>query len=225
MAQFWGKYRGTVVDNVDPLKIGRVKPLVPAISDMELNWAMPCAPYAGPQVGFYAIPPVEASVWIEFEGGDPNYPIWSGGFWETQEEKSVPPDATGPQKKVWQTDKMVLILDDEAGELTAKMDTDNGTMSAVMNGEGLVLSVDKVTLTMKIDSIELKQGPATIEVAEEITLKKAAASVAVADSIALKNGGASAEIQSSAINLKNGAASIAMSPAAVNVNNGALEVM
>jgi hypothetical protein len=225
MRQFWGKYRGKVVDNVDPLKIGRVKPLVPAISDMELNWAMPCAPYAGPKVGFYTIPPVEASVWIEFEGGDPNYPIWSGGFWETIEEKSVPLDATGPEKKVWQTDKMVLILDDEAGELTAKMETDNGTMSVVMNGEGIVLTADKVTVTLKVDSIALKQDPASIELIEDITLKKEAASVTVSDSIALKNGVASAEIQSSAINLKNGGASIAMSSAAVNVNNGALEVM
>ena len=225
MPPFFGKFRGRVVDNNDPLKIGRVKAMVPAISDMELNWAMPCAPYAGPKVGFYAIPPVDANVWIEFEGGDPNYPIWSGGFWDTKEARSVPPDATGPEKKVWQTDKMVLILDDDAGELTAKMDTDNGTMSLVMNGNGIVLTADKVTITLKIDSIELKQGPASVKLTEDITLEKGAATVVVSDSIALKNGGASAEIKTSAIDLKNGGSSISMSPAAVNVNNGALEVM
>jgi len=224
MKQFWGKYRGRVADNKDPLKIGRIKPLVPAISDKELNWAMPCAPYAGPKVGFFAIPPLDADVWIEFEGGDPNYPIWVGGFWQTAEAKTVPPDATGPERKVWQSDKMVLILDDKAGEFTAKMDTASGTMSLVMNGDGIQLTTNKVTITMKADSIELKQGPATVEVANGVTLKRAAASVAVTDSIALKNGAASAEIEQSSIALKNGASSINMSPATVNVNNGALEV-
>ena len=62
MPPFFGKYRGRVIDNADPLIIGRVKALVPAISDMDLNWAMPCAPYAGPKVGFYAIPPADANV-------------------------------------------------------------------------------------------------------------------------------------------------------------------
>ena len=42
---------------------------------------MPCAPFAGSGVGFFALPPVGANVWVEFEGGDPDYPIWSGCFW------------------------------------------------------------------------------------------------------------------------------------------------
>ena len=225
MPPFLGKFRGRIVDNKDPLKIGRVKALVPAISDMELNWAMPCAPYVGPKVGFYAIPPADANVWIEFEGGDPNYPIWSGGFWDTKEARSVPPDATGPEKKVWQTDKMVLILNDDAGELTAKMDTDKGTMSLVMNGNGIVLTANQVTITLKIDSIELKQLPALVKLADDITLEKGAASVVVADNITLRNGSASAEIRTSAIDLVNGGSSIKMSPMTVKVNDGALEVM
>lgn len=223
--QFFGKYRAKVIDNQDPLKLGRIQPLVPAISDQTLNWAMPCTPYAGPNVGFYAVPPVGANVWIEFEGGDPNYPIWVGGFWSARGEDKLPPDATGPTMKVLQTEKMVLIFNDEAGELTAKMDTDKGTMSIVMNDNGILLTTDKVTLTMKTDSIELKKGPATATVAEAITLKKSAASVEVSDNITLKNGGATAEIQQAAIDLKNGGSSISMSPATVNVNKGALEVM
>jgi uncharacterized protein involved in type VI secretion and phage assembly len=225
MPKFYGKYRGKVVDNVDPLRIGRIQSQVPAVSETNLSWALPCAPYAGPNVGFYAIPPIGANVWIEFEGGDPSHPIWSGGFWETAEDDSVPPEAAGPEKKVWQTDKMVLVLDDSVGEFTAKMETANGTMGLTMNDDGLVLTADTVTLTVKTDSIELKQGPAAIKVTEEITLKKAAASLTVLESIALKNGGASAEVQPAAINLRNGGASINMNPAIVNINNGALEVM
>jgi hypothetical protein len=58
---------------------------------------LPCTPYARPNVGFYAIPPIGANVWIEFEGGDPSYPIWSGGFWETAKDNSVPPVANCPR--------------------------------------------------------------------------------------------------------------------------------
>ena len=45
------------------------------------GWALPAVPYAGDGVGFFMIPPIGASVWIEFEHGDPDYPIWTGCFW------------------------------------------------------------------------------------------------------------------------------------------------
>jgi hypothetical protein len=85
MTQFYGKYRGRVEDINDPLKLGRIRALVPAVDRMTANWALPCAPYAAPQ-GFLFLPPVGASVWIEFEAGDPNAPIWSGCFWERLED-------------------------------------------------------------------------------------------------------------------------------------------
>lgn len=88
--RFYGKYRGKVFDNIDPLYLGRIVAIVPAVSDEPLTWALPCVPYAGQQVGFYAIPPLDANVWIEFEGGDPNLPIWVGCFWE---EGQVPVEA------------------------------------------------------------------------------------------------------------------------------------
>jgi hypothetical protein len=82
VSSFFGKYRGTVEQNIDPLQMGRVQVSVPAVlGGGRLSWAMPSVPYAGPQVGLFAIPPVGANVWVEFEGGDPDYPIWSGCFW------------------------------------------------------------------------------------------------------------------------------------------------
>ena len=84
MTLFHGKYRGRVVDNNDPLKLGRILALVPAVDGMTTNWALPCAPYADAQILF--LPPVGALVWIEFEGGDPNHPIWTGCFWERAED-------------------------------------------------------------------------------------------------------------------------------------------
>jgi len=83
--RFFGKYRGKVVANEDPLKRGSVEVLVPAVMGRETLWALPCAPYAGPQLGFFAIPPVGGSVWVEFEGGRRDHPIWVGAIWEDGE--------------------------------------------------------------------------------------------------------------------------------------------
>src|SRR6266496_2141635 len=86
MSQFFGKYRGKVTNNIDPEQSGRMQVSVPAVlGEGRLSWAMPNSPYAGMQNGFYAIPPIQSNVWFEFEGGDPNFPIWSGCFWGTGE--------------------------------------------------------------------------------------------------------------------------------------------
>jgi len=78
MNSFYGKFRGTVSDINDPLMIGRIKAKVPDVmGDQESGWAMPCASFGGNGAGFFALPLVGAGVWIEFEHGDPEYPIWS----------------------------------------------------------------------------------------------------------------------------------------------------
>ncbi len=78
---FLGKFRGRVIDNDDPLKLGRIKAKVPDVfGDEESGWALPCFPVAGPGMGLFMVPPVDAWVWIEFEYGKPEKPIWTGGF-------------------------------------------------------------------------------------------------------------------------------------------------
>jgi hypothetical protein len=77
----YGKYRGVVQNNDDPMELGRVQALVPDLSHELLAWALPCLPSAGP----YAVPAVGASIWVEFEGGDLDSPIWSGCFWNVGE--------------------------------------------------------------------------------------------------------------------------------------------
>ncbi len=110
---YWGKYRGRVLDNVDLLELGRLLVEVPAVPGEVLNWALPCSPYAGPNMGLFALPPVGTNVWIEFEGGNPDYPIWVGCFWE---EGQLPVTPAVPEKKVWKTDFITLELDDTPGE-------------------------------------------------------------------------------------------------------------
>ncbi|MCB0162350.1 MAG: baseplate assembly protein, partial [Caldilineaceae bacterium] len=65
---YYGKYRGTVVNNVDPMKLGRIQAMVPDVSGFSpTSWAMPCVPLAGIQNGFYTVPVIGSGVWIEFE--------------------------------------------------------------------------------------------------------------------------------------------------------------
>jgi uncharacterized protein involved in type VI secretion and phage assembly len=89
MTKFYGKYRGRVVDNIDRLQLGRIEARVPDVDVTMTYWATPCMPYAAPQEGFLFLPPVGAPVWIEFEAGNPDYPIWSGCFWERVDEMPV----------------------------------------------------------------------------------------------------------------------------------------
>jgi len=93
----FGKYRGTVVNTVDPELRARLQAIVPdVLGTQPTTWAMPAAPYAGPQAGFVALPPVGAGVWIEFEQGDPDFPIWTGGWWGSEGE----PPAAAAQPSV-----------------------------------------------------------------------------------------------------------------------------
>ena len=88
--RYYGKYRGTVVNNLDPQQIGRILVMVPDVSGLvPTSWAMPCVPIAGKQMGTYCVPQVGAGVWVEFEQGDPDYPIWVGGFWGVVAEVPV----------------------------------------------------------------------------------------------------------------------------------------
>lgn len=115
----FGKYRGTVTDNKDPQKRGRLRLLIPSVlADQESDWALPCMPYGGKQgEGLFAIPDVDAQVWVEFEEGDINRPVWTGTFW--QQESDVPEDASKeePTTRMLRTKSgHILQFDDADGE-------------------------------------------------------------------------------------------------------------
>ena len=85
--QYFGKYRGTVFNNVDLMNTGRIQAIVPdVLGPVPSTWAMPCLPFSGVQSGSWMIPSIGAGVWIEFEGGDPDFPIWSGTWFGTAAE-------------------------------------------------------------------------------------------------------------------------------------------
>ncbi len=156
----FGKYRGLVTDNEDPSAIGRIKAQVPEVfGELSTPWATPCAPYAGPGVGFHAIPPVGAGVWIEFEAGDPSRPIWTGGWWGTSD---VPADEKGtsakPPLKILRSEKGLMVaLDDDANTLTLSDGNGSNLMTISVNdGQIKLLAATKVIVEAPL--IELTEG-------------------------------------------------------------------
>ncbi len=90
--RYLGKFRGRVIDNNDPLRIGRITVEVPdVLGDEPSTWALPCLPFTGPESGQFVVPPPGAGVWVEFEQGDPSFPVWTGCWYGAAEE--LPPDA------------------------------------------------------------------------------------------------------------------------------------
>lgn len=98
--RYFGKYRGFVVDNADPEHLGRLTLRVPSVlgSDVVTGWATACLPYGGAaNQGFLFIPEVDAGVWVEFEEGDLEFPIWVGTFWSKPGGESELPKPNGPE--------------------------------------------------------------------------------------------------------------------------------
>ena len=140
---YYGKYRGIVTDNNDPFMIGRVKAKVPDVmGDDESGWAMPCAPFGGSGMGFFALPKVGAGVWIEFECGDPDYPIWSGCWFGSFAE--MPPKLLAPSppsKKVMliTAGGHSILLDDTPGVGGITLETSGG-QKIVINSLGIEIT-------------------------------------------------------------------------------------
>ncbi len=125
---YFGKYRGVISDVNDPMRLCRVRARVPdVLGTRETGWALPCLPFAGQGMGFYATPKVGANVWIEFEHGDPEYPIWSGCFYTATTE--VPANALVPPmpKALLRTATgNSLLLDDTPGLGGIQLKTQTG---------------------------------------------------------------------------------------------------
>jgi uncharacterized protein involved in type VI secretion and phage assembly len=131
--RFYGKYRGVVIE-VEEGGRGRIRAKVPAVlGDQTTGWCDPCVPYAGKDVGFVFLPEVGSGVWVEFEGGNVSFPIWTGCYWRDGE---MPSDA-GPAKKVIVTKaKHKILLDDDAGSITVSDDAGN---SVTLDSSGIAL--------------------------------------------------------------------------------------
>ena len=158
--QYLGRYRGKVTDNKDPLGLGRIRATVPnGLGDEPSGWAVPSVPYAGKGVGLFLLPPTGTLVWIEFEHGDPDYPVWVGCFWGSGEP---PADPAEPETKVLKTDVVTLTLDDSPGAGGLTMETTAG-MKITLDTNGIEITNGKGA-TVKLSGSQVSVNDGALEV-------------------------------------------------------------
>ena len=161
---YYGKHRGVVLNNVDPEQRGRLLVQVPDVLGLGTSsWAMPSVPFAGPQVGAYMIPVIGAGVWVEFEGGNPDYPIWTGCFWGSVAEVPTLALAGVPVSPnvVLQTQAQnSLVLSDLPGaggimlkSMTGAMILINDAGITISNGKGATIVMSGPTVTVNAGAL------------------------------------------------------------------------
>lgn len=163
--RFYGKHRATVLNNVDPLQQGR---LLLQASDVDgllpTTWALPCFPFTGRQMGMWAIPQIGAGVWVEFEQGDPDYPIWAGGWYGNAAEPPALALAAAPAMPnvVMQTQgQTTLLLSDTPGPtggillktLTGAFISINDVGITISNGKGAIITLTGPTVTVNAGAL------------------------------------------------------------------------
>lgn len=158
--RYYGKYRGLVLNNVDPMQQGRLQVQVPDVAGLTpATWAMPCVPLAGLQNGMVALPVIGSGVWVEFEQGDPDYPIWVGCFWGSAAEIPALALATPPGTPAitlqtpLQNGLTVSDLPGPTGGIMLKSATGatlivNDTGIYIQNGKGASITLVGPTLTL-----------------------------------------------------------------------------
>jgi uncharacterized protein involved in type VI secretion and phage assembly len=152
--RYFGKYRGMVLNNVDPMQMGRLMVQVPDISGLiPSTWAMPCFPVTGKQMGLWVLPVIGSGVWVEFEQGDPDYPIWVGCFPGSTADVPALALAGNPVSPsiVLQTSlQNTLMISDMAGPaggillktMTGALISINDVGITISNGKGAVIAMN-----------------------------------------------------------------------------------
>jgi len=165
--KYFGKYRGMVVNNVDPMQMGRLQLQIPdVLGPLLSSWAMPCFPVTGKQMGFWSIPQIGTGVWAEFEQGDVDYPIWSGCWYGSAADvptlalATTPPLSSVFMQTAAQTTFQISDLPGPAGGILLK--TAAGAVIMV-NDVGITISNGKgATIVMTGPSVTINAGALVI---------------------------------------------------------------
>jgi uncharacterized protein involved in type VI secretion and phage assembly len=156
---YFGKFRGTVTDNQDATNRARLKVMVPAVLGSLEVWAMPCVPYAGQGVGFYSLPESGAAVWVEFEGGDPSFPVWTGCFWGDDElyDDNTGTQVSPPVKILRSAKGLIVSLSDDDQAISLSDDQGNNLVTLRVT-EGLVKVLAGSKVVIEAPAIELVEN-------------------------------------------------------------------
>jgi len=164
---YYGKYRGIVMENIDPMQMGRLMVQIPDVSNViPSTWAMPCVPFAGIQSGFFAVPEIGSGVWIEFEQGNPDYPIWVGCYWASAADVPALALAAPPalqQVVIQTTEQNMLLISDVPGPTGGIMlKTSAGAFISISdigitisNGQGATISMTGPVVTINEGAMEV----------------------------------------------------------------------
>jgi len=162
MRRYYGKYRGTVIDNVDAQNQGRLMVQVPAVSNVvPSTWALPCLPFAGTVSGFFVLPAIDSAVWVEFEGGDIRKPIWTGCFWA---ENEIPALALAAPPAVQQlviqtTEGNTLLVSDVPGPTGGiLLQTSGGAFISVSDSGIIIDNGQGANIAMTGPAVTVNQG-------------------------------------------------------------------
>ena len=160
---YFGIYRGTVHNNVDPMQMGRIMAIVPdVVGAIPSTWAMPCAPMAGNQAGVFVVPPIGAGVWVQFEGGDPDLPVWVGGWWNNAAEVPALAMAGAPDDPgiVIQTARQnAVVLSDLPGPTGGIMLKSTSGAIIIVNDTGIRIDNGKgATIEMSGPAVTINSG-------------------------------------------------------------------
>jgi len=165
--KYYGKYRGTVLNNVDPMQIGRLMVQVPDVSALiPSSWAMPSFPITGKQMGAYMIPQIGSGVWVEFEQGNPDYPIWSGCWYGSAAEVPALALAGNPASPniVLQTAlQNTIVVSDLPGPTGGIMLKSTTGATIIVNDTGIYIQNGKgASLIMTGPTVTINNGALTI---------------------------------------------------------------
>jgi uncharacterized protein involved in type VI secretion and phage assembly len=165
--RYYGKYRGTVVNNIDPMQMGRLTVQVPDVKGLiPSTWAMPCFPISGKQMGAYMIPQIGAGVWVEFEQGDPDFPIWSGCWYGSVAE--VPALAlagipVSPNIVIQTAAQNAVVISDVPGPTGGIMLKSTTGATLIVNDTGIYIQNGKgAMITMVGPTVTINNGALTI---------------------------------------------------------------
>jgi uncharacterized protein involved in type VI secretion and phage assembly len=159
----YGKYRGTVLNNVDPEQLARIQVMVPdVLGTTPSGWALPCVPLAGMQMGMYLVPVVGSAVWVEFEKGDADLPIWTGGFWGNAGEVpalALTGESPSPNIVVQSELQNSVVVSDAPGPTGGIMLKSPGGASVLVNDTGIYIQNGKGASIMLIGpTVDINQG-------------------------------------------------------------------
>jgi uncharacterized protein involved in type VI secretion and phage assembly len=161
--KYYGIYRGTVLSNLDPQQIGRITATVPDAGGLTPStWITPCFPVAGKSMGTFFVPQIGAGVWVQFEGGDPDRPVYSGGWWGLSAEvpalamAGVPGDPNFVIQTMLQNS---IVLSDLAGPTGGIMLKSTTGATIIVNDTGIYISNGKgASIVMTGPTVTINNG-------------------------------------------------------------------